>query len=75
MSTETVSIHKPPNVLEQVRSLRELIERSAEANEQATDLSAEVREAIEQSDILRLMAPREVGGLEADPQLLIDVIR
>jgi alkylation response protein AidB-like acyl-CoA dehydrogenase len=62
-------------VLEQVRSLRELIERSAEANEQASDLSPEVREAIEQSDILRLMAPREVGGIEADPQLLIDVIR
>jgi alkylation response protein AidB-like acyl-CoA dehydrogenase len=61
-------------VMDQVRALRGLIEASALADEEATELSDEVREAVERSDILRLMSPREVDGLEAQPDLLIDVI-
>lgn len=63
------------NLLDEVRGLRGLIERSASAHEHASELGAELVRAIEDSNLLRLMAPREVGGLEADPQLLIDVLR
>ena len=63
------------SLLEEVRGLRGLIGRSAAAHEHASELGAELVRAIEDSNLLRLMAPREVGGLEADPQLLIDVLR
>ena len=63
------------SVLEEVRAMRGLIERSALESENASELGPELRQAIEASNLLRLMAPREVGGLEADPQLLIDVLR
>jgi alkylation response protein AidB-like acyl-CoA dehydrogenase len=62
-------------VMDQVRALRAEIEASAREHEQASELGAALREALEASDILRLMAPREVGGLEAPPPLLIDVLR
>jgi indole-3-acetate monooxygenase len=75
MDTQPSVTEDAIHAMEQVKSLRELLERSADANEHASELGAEVREAIEQSDILRLMSPREVGGIEADPQLLIDVVR
>lgn len=60
--------------LEQVRALRALIEDSAAAHEDATQLGEDVLEALHASDILGLMAPAELGGGEADPQTLIDVI-
>ena len=66
---------KPPGPLDEVRALRELIERCADADNGASQLAPEVIAAIEEADILRLMAPREVGGLEADPQALINVLR
>jgi alkylation response protein AidB-like acyl-CoA dehydrogenase len=75
MDTQSLATDKPSNIMEQVRSLRELLERGADANEHASELGAEVRKAIEQSDIFRLMSPRAVGGLEAEPQLLIDAVR
>lgn len=65
----------PAGALEQVRVLRPLIEASAQAHETATQLGDDVLEALHASDILGLMAPRELGGGEADPQSLIDVVR
>jgi alkylation response protein AidB-like acyl-CoA dehydrogenase len=65
----------PASALEQVRALRRLIEDSARAHESATQLGDELLEALHASDILGLMAPRALGGGEADPQTLIEVIR
>jgi alkylation response protein AidB-like acyl-CoA dehydrogenase len=65
----------PDEVLNEVRALRDLIETGATAHEGASELGPEVREALEQSNILRLMAPRAVGGLEASPRVLIEALR
>jgi alkylation response protein AidB-like acyl-CoA dehydrogenase len=62
-------------VMDEVRSLRDLIERDADAFEDASELSDEVMAALDESCVFSLMAPRELGGAEADPGLLIDVIR
>jgi hypothetical protein len=75
MSASGRAEERPSHLLEEVRALRGLIERNAVENEHASELGAELRQAIEEANLLRLMAPREVGGLEADPQLLIDVLR
>ncbi|CAN7375169.1 acyl-CoA dehydrogenase family protein [Phenylobacterium sp. LjRoot219] len=75
METQALAGERASGPLEEVRALRGLIERSAAAHEHASELGAELLRAIEDSNLLRLMAPREVGGLEADPQLLIDVLR
>lgn len=75
MSTPERTGERTASLLEEVRALRGLIERSAAEHENASELGAELRQAIEESNLLRLMAPRAVGGLEADPQLLIDVLR
>ena len=66
---------EPAGSLQQVRALRALIEASTAAHEGASQLGDDVLEALHDSDILGLMAPRELGGGEADPQVLIDVIR
>jgi alkylation response protein AidB-like acyl-CoA dehydrogenase len=75
MEAQALATQAPAGVLDQVRSLRELIEESALAHEHASELGEAVREAIEGSDILRMVAPRAVGGLEADPLSLIEVLR
>jgi alkylation response protein AidB-like acyl-CoA dehydrogenase len=62
-------------MLERVRVLRDLIESSADAHEEATELSPEVLDALEQAEIFKITAPAVVGGLEAHPLLLIDILR
>ncbi len=58
-----------------LRALRDLIERSADANEEATQLSAEVMDALERVELFKLLAPRAVGGMEAHPPQVIDALR
>jgi alkylation response protein AidB-like acyl-CoA dehydrogenase len=60
--------------LERVRALGPMIDAAAARNEDATELSAEVVEALDAAGIFALMAPREVGGGEAHPVELLDVI-
>lgn len=62
------------NVLERVRALGDLIDRSAEADDDATDLSPKVVSALTEAGVFKLMVPRELGGFEAHPELLIDVL-
>lgn len=62
-------------VLEKIRALRDLIEARADADEQATQLSDDVLEALEQAELFKLLAPSVVGGLEAHPLLAIEVLR
>jgi indole-3-acetate monooxygenase len=56
-------------------ALRELIESSAEADEQASRLSDPVLDALEQAELFKIMAPRAVGGMEAHPLEVIEALR
>jgi indole-3-acetate monooxygenase len=60
--------------LSTARSLRPLIERNASQSERLGRLSDEAAQALCGSGLLGLLVPRELGGIEADPSLYIDVI-
>jgi alkylation response protein AidB-like acyl-CoA dehydrogenase len=76
MEPKTKAIHADAgSLLERLDALRELIESSADANEEATKLSDEVLDALEQVELFKIMAPRAVGGMEAHPLLVIDALR
>jgi len=60
--------------LMKARSLRSLIERNAAESERLGRLSDEAVQALCGSGLLGLLIPRELGGIEADPGLYIDVI-
>jgi alkylation response protein AidB-like acyl-CoA dehydrogenase len=60
--------------LSSARSLRPLIERNASESERLGRLTDESARALCQSGLLGLLMPRELGGIEADPDLYIDVI-
>jgi alkylation response protein AidB-like acyl-CoA dehydrogenase len=60
--------------LERIRALGPMIDAAAAANPDATELPREVVDRIDATGAFAMMAPREVGGAEADPQDLIDVI-
>ncbi len=60
--------------MESVRALGPMIDAAAAASPQATELSAEVVAALDDIGVFAMMAPREVGGAEAAPDTLIDVI-
>jgi alkylation response protein AidB-like acyl-CoA dehydrogenase len=60
--------------LERIRALGPMINAFAAANPDATELSGEVVAALDEAGVFAMMVPRELGGSEADPQALIDVI-
>lgn len=60
--------------LGRVRALGPMIDAAAAENEFATELAPQVVQAIDAAGVFALMAPREVGGGEAHPLELIDVI-
>ncbi len=62
-------------ILNRVNELRGLIEAQADADENASQLSGEVLDALEQAGVFKIMAPEVLGGLEAHPLLVIDVLR
>lgn len=62
------------NVCRRVRALGPLIDTSAKADELATEIAPEVIDALIEAGVFRLMVPRALGGMEADPELLIDAI-
>jgi len=61
--------------LDRVRSLRGVIESCAARDEEATQLAEEVTDALTDAGIFALVSPRELGGEEAHPDIMIDVIR
>ena len=63
----------PP--IDRVRALRGLIEDRAARDEAATELSRDVTDALYDAGLFALVAPREVGGEEAHPDVMIDVVR
>lgn len=78
MNKETVGARATaPSVdvlLERITALHDLIDRSAGADEEATQPSDEVLKALEQSGLFQIMAPKEFGGLEAHPCQTLDVL-
>ena len=64
----------PEGVLDRVRSFGDLIDKSAAADEAATEVSPEVVETLIDAGIFKLMVPRDLGGMEAHPELLVDVL-
>jgi alkylation response protein AidB-like acyl-CoA dehydrogenase len=60
--------------LDRVRALGPMIDAAAAGDEAITELSPGVVTALDEAGIFSLMAPREVGGGEAHPLELIDVI-
>lgn len=60
--------------LERARALGLMIDASAAANEDATELAPEVVDAIDKAGLFAIMAPRELGGGEAHPGDVIDAI-
>jgi len=60
--------------LERVRALGPMIDAAAAGDEAITELSPKVVGALDEAGVFALMVPREVGGGEAHPLELIDVI-
>jgi len=65
----------PSALLETLRSLRDLIESSARADEESTELGGQVLAALEEAGLFNVMAPRDVGGLEADPLKVFEILK
>ena len=59
--------------LERTRAFGPMIDAAA-ADEEATELAAEVVEAMDEAGLFAIMAPRELGGGEAHPLDVIDAI-
>lgn len=72
MSSQAIQILSP---IERVRAIRDLIEGCAARDEEATELSREITDALYDAGIFALVTPRELGGEEAHPDTMIDVIR
>ena len=60
--------------LDRARALGPMIDAAAAANEEATELSPQVWQAIDDAGLFSIMAPRAAGGGEAHPAEQIDVI-
>ncbi len=75
MSVTEIEAGGDAAVMRRVAGLRDLIETSADRDEEATEIAAEVAEAIEAAGLFKLIAPTSVGGMEADPQVAIDALR
>lgn len=76
MATSAVPVDNEaqPDWLACVRALGPMIDAEAAANESASELSPKVVAALDRAGIFGLMAPRAVGGGEAHPLALLDVI-
>lgn len=61
------------NVREVACSLRALIEAEADAVDEACTMTAPLVEKFTTTGLFRLMVPRDLGGLEADVDTIIDV--
>jgi alkylation response protein AidB-like acyl-CoA dehydrogenase len=74
MNMATDSTHLTP-LLARVLNLRETIERDADADENATQISDAVMRALDEAGVFKLMAPAALGGLEAHPLAVLDVLK
>lgn len=63
----------PVDALAEAKKLRPLIESEAEATDRELTLTKPVVEAFTDSRLFHLMVPDELGGLEAAPDVILDV--
>ncbi len=63
------------DIIDRIESLRPLIEAQADVNDDATELSADVIDALEQAELFALTAPSSLGGAEAHPSAVIEALR
>ncbi len=63
------------SLLEKIRALGPQLDARGGANQNATEISGETIAALKQLGVFGMMAPRELGGLECNPQTLISAIR
>lgn len=77
MTTHIAQMHDADSdsMIAKVEALRDLIERSAAANELSTEIGPEVMEALESAGVFTIMAPKALGGMEASPLTVFDVLR
>jgi alkylation response protein AidB-like acyl-CoA dehydrogenase len=59
--------------LDAARSLRAVVEAEADATDRDTTLTSELVDAFAQSGLNHLQVPKELGGLEADVDTMLDV--
>jgi indole-3-acetate monooxygenase len=69
---ETEAPHEG-DLVHRARGLRELIEREADATDRALTLTPPLVEAFAAARLFHVMVPRELGGLEATSDQLLDV--
>ena len=63
----------PADILATAKSLRPLVEAQADATDADLTMSKPCVEAFTETKLFHLMVPKELGGLEADTDTLIDV--
>ncbi|MGI9284374.1 MAG: acyl-CoA dehydrogenase family protein [Pseudomonadales bacterium] len=61
------------NPIESARSLRELVESEAENVERNNSMTSPVVDALVDAGLFRLLVPKDLGGMEADIDTIIDV--
>lgn len=71
---ETTSLKGKQAWCDRVRAMGPMIEKSAEEDEDRTELAPAVVKAMDDAGIFAMMVPRELGGAEAHPEDLIDAI-
>jgi indole-3-acetate monooxygenase len=62
------------DLLSTARSLREVVEAEADATDRLLGITPPVVEAIARSGLNHLQVPKELGGLEADTDTVLDVL-
>jgi indole-3-acetate monooxygenase len=62
-------------LLQRIDAIRETVEQAAQANDEASALAPEVIDALEQAGVFELLAPAELGGIEAHPLEAIEALR
>lgn len=73
-SVEAVAPADGVTWLERIRAMGPMIDEAASSNLEITQLTEEVVRAMDEAGVFAIMAPREVGGGEAHPSDIIDVI-
>lgn len=63
------------DILGRIQALGPLIEAQADAHEPASEISAAVIDALENAELFALTAPHVLGGAEAHPLTVLEVLR
>ncbi|HMO69355.1 MAG TPA: acyl-CoA dehydrogenase family protein [Novosphingobium sp.] len=62
-------------LLDRIDALRDLVETSADKTDGASEIAPEVIRALEEAGVFSLMGPADLGGMEAHPLDVIEVLK